>query len=116
MVSALNPSGTRRSMIISWHPSSAGVMDLRAISALASSRVSFFKGDLPGEELPIHDPVAEEAVRRVPEGPGAVLLEPEVARPPKAVAREGHGEQPPSVRRHGGHGQERQHQGAAGEV
>src|SRR6476469_3386887 len=88
MVSALKPSGTRRSMITCWHPSSAGVMDLRAISALASSSVSFFKGDLPGEELPVHDPVAEQAVERVPEGRGPVLLEAEVADPREAVARE----------------------------
>src|SRR3954469_10201497 len=115
-VSALNPSGTRRSMIIFWHPSSAGVMDLRAISALASSSVSFFKGDLPGEELPVHDPVAEEAVARVLEGRRAVLLEPEVADPCEAVARDGHGEQPPGVAGHDREREEGDHERGAREV
>src|SRR3954454_773466 len=97
MVSALNPSGTRRSMIISWHPSSAGVMDLRAISALASSSVSFFKGDLSGEQLCVHHPVAAQAVERVLEGGGTVLLEDEMAAPGDPVAAHGHPEQSPRI-------------------
>src|SRR5450631_1502888 len=40
--SALKPRGTSRSMMSCWHPASSGVTDLRAMSALASSRVSFF--------------------------------------------------------------------------
>src|SRR5262249_19604213 len=43
ITSGRNPRGARRSMMSRWQPSSAGVTDLRAISALASSRVSFFK-------------------------------------------------------------------------
>src|SRR3954454_21291285 len=115
MVSALNPSGTRRSMIISWHPSSAGVMDLRAISALASSSVSFFKGDLPGEELPVHDPVAGEAVGGGAEGGGAFLLEQEGPPPRKTVPRNGHGGEPPRVAAGDRQDDEREDQRAAGE-
>src|SRR5690242_2206638 len=43
--SLLNPSGTSRSTIICWQPASSGVMERRAMSAFASSRVSFFKGE-----------------------------------------------------------------------
>src|SRR6266849_5304419 len=40
--SALKPSGARRSRMISWQPSSSGVMERRAMSAFASARVSSF--------------------------------------------------------------------------
>src|SRR5471032_1460681 len=46
--SALKPRGTSRSMMSCWHPASSGVTDLRAMSAFASSRVSFFKSASDG--------------------------------------------------------------------
>src|SRR5262249_19014099 len=54
-VSALNPSGTRRSMMSCWQPSSAGGMDLRRVRGFASASVSFFMGSVrrgrfPGRE------------------------------------------------------------------
>src|SRR6185437_2359782 len=43
ITSGRKPRGARRSTMSCWQPSSAGVTDLRAMSAFASSRVSFFK-------------------------------------------------------------------------
>src|SRR5215207_2858869 len=114
--SGTNPSGASRSMMTCWQPWSSGVTDLRRISARASSSVSFFKADLPGEELPVHHPVAPEAPERIGEGGGAVLLEGEVAHPREAVAGDRHQQQQPGVPGREGGEDEPQHQRAAGEV
>src|SRR5205085_4420426 len=70
----------------------------------------------PSQQIAKHDPVAKEAVPRVRERRGAVLLEEEVTDPGEAIARERCRSEPPRIARENGRDNRRDHQRRADEM
>src|SRR4051812_37461043 len=69
-----------------------------ALSGMLQSR-RHSERDLPGSDLPVHYPVAHEAVERLLECGRPVVLEEEVADPGETVAADQRGQQPPRIER-----------------
>src|SRR5579872_2188170 len=70
------------------------------------------KGDLAGEDLPEHHPIAHEAVKRMAKSGRPVLLEHQMGKPGEAVPRDQRGGEPPDIA--GGKQRQQAHQRQAG--
>src|SRR5690606_20776944 len=70
---------------------------VRSFRRKAAGRETKSESDAADEDVAVHDPVAQEAVPRMPEGGRLVVLEEEVADPGEAVAGERHAQQPPGI-------------------
>src|SRR5690606_23880969 len=62
-----------------------------------TARTRRSQADAAAQDVPVHDPVADEAVERLPERRRLVLLEHEVADPRESVARERREREPPRI-------------------
>src|SRR5882757_4917698 len=70
----------------------------------------------PIENVPEHDPIANEAVERMGERRGPVLLEEEMADPCEAVARDRREQKPSRVRLYDGYQHDDDHERCADEM